>query len=191
MAVKIPAQVITQEDLLELDAQDKWIEVVDGEIVEDENNLTYLHVIIIDNLFRLLDIFVRTNKLGRVQTDGLRFILIGTRKRIRLARKPDFSFVRSGRIAAGYDWSGDFEGAPDLAVEVASPGQTNTTLTKKISDYLSAGTEEAWLIYPLRSEIYQYRHDAEIPRLYKVDEVIETPLFPNLQIALNNIFATE
>jgi Uma2 family endonuclease len=191
MAVQIPERVITQEDLLALDAQDKWIEVVDGEIVADENNVTYLHVIIIDNLFRLLDVFVRANGLGRVQTDGLRFILIGTRKKIRLARKPDFSFIRAGRIPQNYDWSGDFEGAPDFAVEVASPGQTNTILTRKIADYLSAGTEEAWLMYPQRGEIYQYRHDAEVPRLYKLGDSIETPLFPKLQIIVNDIFATE
>jgi len=43
---------------------------------------------------------------------------------------------------------------------VASPGQTNTVLLPKITRYLEAGSEEAWLIYPLRRALHQYRRDA-------------------------------
>jgi Uma2 family endonuclease len=183
---------VTQADLQRLDAEDKWVEVEDGQIIESENEVTALHVVIIQNLFRILDPFVRTYKLGIVFVDGLRYILAGTPQDIERARKPDFSFVRAGRIPNDFDWAGDFVGAPDLAVEVASPGQTNTVLLPKITRYLQAGSEEAWLIYPWRRELHQYRRDAEAPVVYREAEVIDTStLFPGLNLVLADLFVTE
>jgi hypothetical protein len=183
---------ITQADLQRLDAEDKWIEVDDGVIVESENNVTFLHLIIIQNMFRILDPFVRMHKLGTVYMDGVRYILMGTPQNVQRAHKPDFSFLRAGRIPADFDWSGDFVGAPDLAVEVASPGQTNTILLPKIARYLQAGSDEAWLIYPWRKELYQFHRDAEVPNVYGEGDTIDTAvLFPNLSIVVHELFVTE
>jgi Uma2 family endonuclease len=184
--------VISLDDLQRLDAEDRWIEVEDGEIIESENHVTFLHLIIIQNLFRILDPFVRTNKLGTIYMDGVRYILAGMPQDIERARKPDFSFLRIGRIPKDFDWTGDFVGAPDLAVEVASPGQTNPILLPKITRYLQAGSEEVWLIYPWRKTLYQYRHDAEAPSIYQETEVIDTSaLFPDLTLILKDLFVTE
>jgi Uma2 family endonuclease len=151
-----------------------------------------LHVIIIQNLFRILDPFVRANELGCVFTDGARYSLVGTPQDIERARKPDFSFLRAGRIPQDFDWAGDFVGTPALAVEIASSGQTNTVLLPKITRYLQAGSEEAWLIYPWRRTLYQYRRDAEAPVLYRETDVIDTSaLFPGLRLVLAELFVTE
>lgn len=83
-------------------------------------------------------------------------------------------------------------GAPDLAVEIASPGQTNAVLLPKITRYLQAGSEEAWLIYPWRRTLYQYRRDAEEPALYSEAQMIDTSaLFPGLKLVLADLFVTE
>lgn len=183
--------VIRLTDLQQLDAEDKWVEVINGEIVAGERDVTFLHVVIIDNLYDLLKPFAKAHKLGRVQTDGVRFVLAGTLEDIKRARKPDFSFIRAGRIPADFDWAGDFLGAPDLAVEVASPGQSNPVLLDKITDYLTAGTEEAWLIFPWRKEVYQYRRDEEVPRIYRSGDVINTSaLFPGLKLMVDELFVT-
>ncbi len=183
---------VTLADLQRLDAEDKWVEVDDGAIIEDENDVTFLHLFIIQNLFRLLDPFVQTHKLGSVYMDGVRYILAGTPSDIERARKPDFSFLRAGRIPPDFDWSGDFVGAPDLAVEVVSPGQTNTILLPKIFRYLEAGSEEAWLVYPNRKTLYQYRRSADEPQIYSGDDVIETSgLFPGLRVVAADLFVTE
>jgi len=81
---------ITQADLQRLDAQDKWVEVEDGEIIESENDVTFLHVVIIQNLFRIFDPFVRVNRLGRVFMDGARYILAGTAEDIERAYPEGF-----------------------------------------------------------------------------------------------------
>jgi Uma2 family endonuclease len=183
---------VTLADLQRLDAEDKWIEVENGIIIEDENAVTFLHVVITQNLFLILHSFVRQHKLGSVFIDGARYILVGTPTDIERARKPDLSFLRAGRIPPDFDWSGDFVGAPDLAVEVVSPGQTNTVLLPKIFRYLEAGSEETWLIYPHHKTLYRYRRDAEEPEIYAEDGVIEPiPMFPGLKIAMADLFVTE
>lgn len=183
------ASGVSDNAILKLEAQGKRIEVDDGEIIEVEKQMTFLHVIVIDNLYDLTRPFVRANKLGRDQTDGVRFILIGHRKSSSLAQIPDFSFIRAGRIPEDYDWQGDFEGVPDLAVEVVSPGQTYEYFLDRVAKYLRAGTEEVWLVYPERKLILQFRADAEIHTEFRSDEILTSPLFPGLEIAVAAGFA--
>lgn len=182
---------ITQADLQRLDAEEKSIEVEDGEIIEGEGGVTFLHLIIIQNLYDTLKPFVAIHKLGTIYMDGVRYILRGTPQDIQRAYKPDFSFLRAGRIPQDFDWMGDFIGAPDLAVEVVSPGQTNPALTNRVSRYLNAGTEEVWLIYQSRKTLWQYRHDTEQPVVINHEEQIVTPLFPDLSIPLKSLFVTQ
>jgi hypothetical protein len=56
------ATIIRLTDLQHLDTEDKWVEVIDGEIVAREHNVTFLHVVIIDNLYDLLKPFVKAHK---------------------------------------------------------------------------------------------------------------------------------
>jgi Uma2 family endonuclease len=191
MAEKI--QTITQADLIRLEAEsDEFsIEVDDGAIVKVEHTMTFFHVLIMQNLYDILVAYIRAYQLGSVFMDGARYILEGDNQDIQRAYKPDLSFVRSGRITADFDWSGDFEGAPDLAVEIASPGQGVPYFVKRVHRFLSAGVEEIWVIYPSRKELYQYRKDADVPRQYGENDTVTTPLFPDLQISVAELFKKE
>jgi Uma2 family endonuclease len=186
-------QTITQDDLIRLEAESDefWIEVDDGVIVKVERNMTWLHVLIMRNLYDMLVTYVRSNNLGWVMPDGVRYILDVDKEDIQRAYKPDLSYVRTGRIGADFDWSGDFVGAPDLAVEIASPGQGIPYFVKRVDRFLSAGVEEIWVIYPSRKELYQYRIDAEVESHYGLDGTLTTPLFPNLSISMADLFKTE
>ena len=183
---------VTMAQLQRLDADDRGVEVDDGVIIEGEHEVTFLHLAMMQNLFLILHPFVRAHQLGSVFMDGARYILAGIPTDIERARKPDLSFVRAGRIPADFDWSGDFIGAPDLAVEIVSPGQTNTVLLPKIFRYLEAGSDEAWLIYPHHRSVYQYRRSADEPKIYANDDLIDTSLlFPGLRLVVADLFVTE
>lgn len=185
---------ITQADLQSVDAQledHQYADVENGEIITYEYVVTALHLIIIQNIYDMLRPFVKQHQLGNVFMDGLRYILAGTPTDIQRTLQPDFSFLRAGRIPPDFDWSGDFTGAPDLAVEVASPGQSNTILLPKIARYLESGSEEAWLIYPWHKNLWQFRRDAEAPLLYTGDQVVDTTaLFPGLTLVTSRLFIT-
>lgn len=182
---------ITQADLQKLDAEDKWFEVVDGEIIESERDMPPLHWLIISNLYDILKPFVKSHLLGSIFMDGVRFIIEGTPDNIQWAPRPDLAFVRVGRIAADFDWTTDFAFAPDLVVEVISPGQSNPEMLGKISRYLSAGCEEAWLIHPARKTVVQYRRDADVPAIYGEGNLIDvSALFPRLTLNVDDLFVT-
>lgn len=185
---------VTMAELQRLEAEhdDKRFEVEDGEIIEGESAVTWLHMMIMLNLFRMLDAFVRTHKLGTVYPDGARYVLAATTEDIQRAYEPDLSFLRPGRIPADFDWNGDFTGTPDLAVEITSPGQSSARLLAKIARYLEAGSEEAWLIYPQSRTLYQFRRDEAEPRVYREgDSVDVAALFPGLTLNLADLFVTD
>ena len=79
-------------------------------------------------------------------------------------------------------------GAPDLAVEVASPSDRISALLKKVFQYLEAGSQEVWLVMPSGKEIHVYRAD-ESPRIVRMGETIESPLLPGFSLQPNEIFA--
>lgn len=187
-------RAITQEDLLRLDARsERWsIEVEAGRILRVARDMTFYHLLIIRNLYDILSQFVKAHRLGTVWPDGGRYILQGHDQDVRRAYAPDLSFLRAGRIPADFKWDGDFIGAPDLAVEVISRGQSNARMTQKMAEYLIAGSTEAWLIYPKSKTLYQYRNDEEAPNVYKESGLIDTSLlFPGLALDLAALFATE
>jgi len=189
---QLETSVISAEDLRRLDTDEAWMEVDDGSIIESERDMTWLHVLIIQNLYDLLRPYVSQHQLGWVLMDGARYILSASRTQgVQRAYIPDLSFVRAGRIPPDFDWMGDFSGAPDLAVEVVSPGQSNAVVLPKISRYLQSGTEEAWVIYQGSRSLWQYRRDAEEPVQFNSQAQIVTPLFPALSISVRDLFVAE
>jgi Uma2 family endonuclease len=146
-----------------------------------------LHTKIIQILFLHLHAYLEQNPIGEVFVDGARYILFSTEQGIQRAYKPDFSFIRKGRIAPDFDWQGDFIGAPNLAVEVISRGQSYAHQLSKIGRYLEAGSDEGWLIHPDQQLVYQHKPDGNAFR-YGIDDTLESALFPNLKLALRTIF---
>ncbi|MDQ7025639.1 MAG: Uma2 family endonuclease [Anaerolineae bacterium] len=186
-------KTITQNDLIRLEAEsdDFSIEVDDGLIVKVGRNMTWLHMLIIRNLYEILVAYVRANNLGWVMPDGVRYILDGDTEDVQRAYKPDLSYLRTGRISDDFDWSGDFDGAPEFAAEVASPGQGIPYFLRRVDRFLEAGVEEVWVIYPSRKEVHQYRMGDDAPLTFKEHDTISTPLFPNLQINVTALFKKE
>jgi Uma2 family endonuclease len=167
-----------------------WIEVEDGEIIEAERNMTFMHVFAIQNLYFILKTYLLTNKIGFVFIDGGRFRLEGTPDDIRRAYVPDLTYVRAERIPPDFDWNrATMPLTPDLAVEVISPGQSNAAMLKRIAAYLDAGAQEAWLIVPGRKAVYQYRRDEDIVHISQGDDLIDvSALFPGLEMRASEVF---
>jgi len=182
---------VTEEEFMR--PENEWAEVVDGVLVELETDMMgLLHTIVIDNMVSSLKPFATRHKLGLVHGDGVKYILRVDENGIQTAYKPDVGFIRSGRIAPDFDLYRDpFPGAPDLAVEIMSPGQTTADLLDKAADYLRYGTEEVWVIYPIKRELHRYRGGEEAPEIYTDTQFVETPLFPGLRIAVAEVFIVE
>ncbi len=122
--------------------------------------------------------FVVSHGLGRVFTES------GYRLTPHTVRGPDVSFVRTSRLQDPDEY---FEGAPDLAVEIVSPGDDASDLREKIKQYLDAGTSVVWVIYPRSRQIEIHTPDKTIRKL-GVEDILEAPeLLPGFQLSVRAI----
>lgn len=74
---------------------------------------------------------------------------------------PDLAFVSKDRIPATGIPVTYWPGAPDLAVEVISPGNTRREMEEKVKEYLTAGVRLIWLLNPKQRTVMIYRADKE------------------------------
>jgi Uma2 family endonuclease len=64
-----------------------------------------------------------------------------------------FAFVSKGRIEEVGEFEGYWPGAPDLAIEVVSPGDTYTEVEEKVHEYLETGAKVVWVVNPRRKTV--------------------------------------
>jgi Uma2 family endonuclease len=128
--------------------------------------------------------FVEQHKLGLVFAAETGFVL---ERDPDVVRAPDASFVQKsrlgGRIPRGY-----FDGAPDLAVEVNSPGDTRKEVADKVNMWLARGTAVVWVADPPTMTVVIHRVGKKQQKLGSSDEICDEPLLPGFILALAEIF---
>ncbi|MEM9216053.1 MAG: Uma2 family endonuclease [Cyanobacteria bacterium P01_F01_bin.150] len=67
--------------------------------------------------------------------------------------------------------------APDWTIEILSPDQRSTRVTKNILRCLRNGTQMGWLIDPDDRDIFIYQPGQEVQVLDKPEDVLPMPLF--------------
>lgn len=104
-------------------------------------------------------------------------------------RGPDVYYVRSERVPEGGAPEGFWRLAPDLAVEVVSPGDTAEEVRAKVREYLAAGTAAVWVVYPATRELLVHTPDG-LDRTYGADATLEGGgLLPGFTLAVAELFA--
>jgi Uma2 family endonuclease len=105
-------------------------------------------------------------------------------------RAPDVAYVSAARIPASGIPEGFWPLAPDLAVEIVSPSESATDIRDKISDYLHAGTQLVWVLYPTRREVVAHRPDGTARTLTAVadDTLAQPDLLPGFACPLAALF---
>jgi Uma2 family endonuclease len=135
--------VFAPEDLLSMpDAVD--YELVDGHLVERHMGAESSAVAVA--IAFVLAGFIRARRLGHLFTTdcGYQCFPDAPNK----VRKPDLSFIRTGRLRDERPPQGYVRIAPDLAVEVISPGDLAYEIEEKVGEYLAAGVRLIWVVYP-------------------------------------------
>jgi Uma2 family endonuclease len=148
------AQHMTADELLHLKLPGKCAELVRGVLVVREPP-GYLHGAITAELASLLKNFVDANKLGQVLAAETGFKLTDDPDTVRAA---DISFVCRERLPDPPP-DGYAALAPDLVVEVLSPGDRPGEVLAKIGDWLEAGCRLVWVVDPQRRHVRIYRAD--------------------------------
>ncbi len=83
-----------------------------------------------------------------------------------------------------------FPVAPDWTIEILSPDQSQTKVTKNILYCLKHGTQMGWLIDPDEQTVFVFRPKQEIEVFDKLDAVLPMPSFASeLHLTIKDLFA--
>ncbi|NJN34983.1 MAG: Uma2 family endonuclease [Saprospiraceae bacterium] len=83
-------------------------------------------------------------------------------------------------------------GAPDLIVEILSPGNSAKEMRIKKDLYAESGVREYWIIDPEHENAFQFLLEKEDtyspPTIYINEDVLDCHIFPDLKISLIKVF---
>jgi Uma2 family endonuclease len=102
-------------------------------------------------------------------------------------RAPDAAFIRADRVPPS-PVPGFFPEAPDLAVEVLSPGDRASEIAAKVQDWLAAGCRLVWVVDPETRTVTVYRGRDQIAMLGATDVLAGGDVLPEFCVPVDDIF---
>ena len=177
-------QLMTADELLALPRDGFRSELVNGEL-KKMSPAGHNHGRLTMRLALPLGLYVQKRSLGEVYAAETGFRLSSNPDTV---RAPDIAFVRQDRVNAVGTGKGYWPGAPDLAVEVLSPSDTVGEVEEKVSEWLTAGTIEVWVISPKLHTVTVYRSPHDVSVLTANDMLEGGDVLPGFQIEVKAIF---
>jgi Uma2 family endonuclease len=137
------------------------------------------------NVAVMLGAFIRKNNLGRDFAAETGFRL---QRDPDTVRAPDFAFIARQNLPATDPLEAFWPGAPDLAVEVLSPGDTSGEVADKVAAWLAAGGSAVWVIDPKLQTVTIYQSPTNVRILTAGDMLSGDPVVPGFSCAVDEIF---
>ena len=164
----IASKTWTDEAFMALPDDGHHYEIVNGELI-DMGNSGALHGYVCSLALAALAGYILPKKLGVILDSSTAFKMKNGNK-----RSPDIAFFAKERLQGMTVLpSGYLEGAPDLVVEVLSPGNTVEEIDDKLTEYFENGSRLAWVINPIQHYVLVYRSAQEPDRLLKSMDSLE------------------
>ena len=176
--------LMTAEELLQLPRGEFRAELVNGELITMPL-AGFPHGRIAMRLAAPLAQFVWDHQLGDVCGVDTGFQLTWNPDTV---LGPDVSFISKERLEELGRIQGYWQGPPDLAVEVFSPGDRPGKVNKKISQWLGFGTKQVWIVDPKHSTVTVYRSPSDTTIFSGSDYLQAQDLLPGFRISLERIF---
>jgi len=106
---------------------------------------------------------------------------------------PDLVWVSCDRLTTGVDEAGHLTVAPELVVEILSPGELNQQRDKevKLKLYSRYGVQEYWIVSWQQQTLEIYRRaDAQLQRVSTllVSDTLTSPLLPGFSTPVAQLF---
>ncbi len=83
-------------------------------------------------------------------------------------------------------------GAPDLVVEILSPGNTKKEMKQKYEVYEENGVREYWIVHPIEKYMTIHTLNAEgkyyASKYFTDEDIVHSVIFPDLSIDMSQIF---
>jgi Uma2 family endonuclease len=175
-------RLYTADDLLALPHDQKRYQLVEGQLIE-MSPTGETHGRLTAHLLILLGVYVSQHRIGRVY---------GAETGFKVAENPDtvygidLAFVSNARTQKRDNY---FIGAPDLAIEVVSPGNTQTEMHEKVQKLFEAGARLVWIVYPKSRVVYVYSEPDVITVVHEADVVDGGEVVPGFAVKVADVFA--
>ena len=175
---------ITADEFLELEDEGHF-ELVRGELIE-MNRPNMEHGLICKNVIYLLENWVRRSGAGGFVFANDAGVI--TERNPDTVRGPDCFFVRTGRVPKGDSLKQWLDVAPDLAVEVLSPSDRWTTVLDKVSEFLSFGVPEVWVVVPDERSVHVFRGEQSPVILAADAKLTSETVLPGFECKVAELF---
>lgn len=159
---------VTADNLFRMPDDGDRYELVQGELIR-MNLAGAEHGAVIGEIAGRLYHFVNTKKIGRVFGAEAGFIL---ERNPDTVPAPDVAFVSRARLETTGLPRAFYPGAPDLAVEVVSPGDTAAEVENKARAWLAAGSQLVWNVRPITRVVEVYRASATKVEILSEDDTL-------------------
>ena len=179
-----PPHRMTPSDLEAL-PNEKDFELVDGQLVE--LNMGFESSYVGTEITGYLRDYVRSKGLGWVlgAETGYQCFPDDPDK----VRRPDASFISANRLSAAERPKGYCKVVPDLVVEVISPNDLFSELSKKVEEYLATGVRIVWILDPDGHRALIYRQAGGGAILGESDDLSGEDVVPGFRCRLSELFA--
>ena len=104
-------------------------------------------------------------------------------------RAPDIAFIRRERFPAQPPAEAFWPGAPDLAVEVVSPGDTIHEVDDKVKTWLDAGAKMVWVVNPKSRSVTVYRSAEQVKILTENEDLSGEDVVEGFRCKVRDIFS--
>src|SRR3954453_20465791 len=172
----------TSADLDLMPDDGKRYEIIDGELYVSKQPHWY-HQVVCTSLSTPLDIWSRQHRAGVVA--GAPGIIFADDDDV----APDLVWISRERLATALEPDGKLHAAPDLVVEILSPGATNERRDReaKLKLYSRRGVREYWIVNWQRRQVEVFRRvDAALQMQVTLldGDSLESPLLPGFALSL-------
>jgi Uma2 family endonuclease len=176
----------TSADLLLMPDDGKRYEVIDGELyVSKQPN--WHHQYACTQLLWALQDWNRNTGLGRA--NGAPGLIFAEDDNV----APDIVWVSNERLPLIFGEDGKLHDAPELIVEVLSPGSSNQRYDRetKLKLYSRRGVQEYWIVNWEQQRVEIYRRENEALALICTllrDDTLTSPLLPGFTCKVSELF---
>jgi Uma2 family endonuclease len=182
-------RLITADELLVMPRRDEHghqcrFELVRGEL-RTMSLAKPLHGAICSRLNIKIGSFVEEHDLGETFGAETGFLLEHDPDTVLGA---DVAFVSHERLAAE-TFEKYFPFAPDLAVEVLSPGNRRVEMERKVALYFAAGARTVWVFNPKKKTVAVYSSPSDVRILSEEDTLEGGEVLPGFRLELSKLFA--
>ena len=176
-------------DLEAMPEDGKRYEIVDGELYVSKQP-HWQHQFVCGQVFFYLKAWSIQTKLGMASfAPGLIF---GAEDDV----APDIIWISQAKLGTALETDGKLHKAPELVIEVLSPGSTNAHRDRevKLKLYSRRGVDEYWVINWQEQELEVYRREDAVLVLNKTlhpNDTLQSPLLPGFRCQVGQLFTNE